>query len=75
MAFGYKAEDQYYDLVQEDNHHDCYFFKEFTKHIHKLQVRLSFTKMNQTIIVVINRLYRSKSGFLLMKVNVLFMSI
>lgn len=58
VAFGYEAENQYYDLVREDNHHDCYFFKQFTKDIYKLQVRLLFIKINyQTIKVVIKRLY------------------
>ncbi|XP_063415010.1 heat shock 70 kDa protein 12A-like [Mytilus trossulus] len=37
IAFGYEAENQYYDLVREENHHDCYFFRQFTKDIHKLQ--------------------------------------
>ncbi|CAC5359624.1 unnamed protein product [Mytilus coruscus] len=33
VAFGKDAEDQYFDLVREEKHHDWYFFDQFTKNI------------------------------------------
>ncbi|CAC5423532.1 unnamed protein product [Mytilus coruscus] len=37
VAFGHDAEDQYLELVRRDTKHDCLFFKQFTKNMHKLQ--------------------------------------
>ncbi|CAC5406418.1 unnamed protein product [Mytilus coruscus] len=33
VAFGYDAENKYHDLVVRQNHHDWYYFNEFTKNI------------------------------------------
>lgn len=38
LAFGYRAEDMYSDLVLKGNHSDYYFFKEFKTMLRETQV-------------------------------------